>query len=67
MRKTETQNKTSSRLRKVERGGEVQPDEKDKGSDPNVRRHKYGVPKGAARQSDLAEEDEGQRATEDKN
>jgi hypothetical protein len=33
---------------KVERGGEVQPDKKDKGSDANIQRDKYGIPEGAS-------------------
>jgi hypothetical protein len=33
----------SNKLQKVERGGEVQPDKEDKGSDANVKRDEYGI------------------------
>ena len=36
---------------KVERGGEVQPDKKDKHSDANIQRDKYGIPEGASRKA----------------
>src|SRR5688500_1876637 len=33
----------SNKLRKEERRGEVQPDNKDKGADADIKRHKYGT------------------------
>jgi hypothetical protein len=51
----------SNKLRKVERGGEVQPDKKDKGSDADIKRHEYGIPEDASREG-AASEHEGHGA-----
>jgi hypothetical protein len=51
MKKRETSKKMSNKPQKVERGGEVQPDKKDKGSDANIQRDKYGIPEGASRKA----------------
>jgi hypothetical protein len=54
-KKTETYKKMSNKLQKVEHGGEVQPDRKDKGSDADIKRHKYGIPEDASRESAASE------------
>lgn len=64
-KKTETQKKMSNKLQKVERGGEVQPDNRDKGSDADVKRHKYGIPESASRKAPASEQEEHEGATED--
>jgi hypothetical protein len=47
----------SNKPQKVERGGEVQPDRKDKGSDANIRRDKYGIPEGGSREADQPDQE----------
>ena len=54
----------SNKAQKVERGGEVQPDNKDKGSDADVQRHKYGIPEGASRDGTASEQREHEEGTE---